>query len=301
MRRTGLVIVGIITFCATMVAQEDVLRPSGRRQGRTQQDTAQNPQVASGRDSLPSFRWRLALEGGANLSFLTRSTQGLSATSPATVYNDGHGWAALGGITLDLHLGSIFHVGLRTLVEGVSISNTAPDVTAEAAVVDPVTMMMIGYTTVGLDATYASEVMMVTLAPYLCIQPLQWLRFSVGPVIQMPTGPVRRTSTQSIDDGQAFRFWDGTTFSTERTVSDEEDVTPAPRYGLDMAIACPIGITSWMEIWPRVGLQWMFSSFTAGTSALDASRAYSVGPVPYTADPSRLSAVQASVLVMILL
>lgn len=303
MRLLGIVVTGMFVLCAAAVGQEDVLRPKGRTKPRadTLEQAASAVPAPSDSSRMPRASLVLAVEAGMQWNILHREMSGLYALSPATVLADGSGVSALGGLTVELRTRSPLRLGVRLLLEEKRTSNTRTDVTSEAGVVDPLTGQVVTYQTIGMDATTSSSVTMVTVMPYVGVSVLDVVTLSVGAVIQMPTTDVATTETQSIDPNQPFRFWDGQQFSSSRTVNSTEPVSPSPRYGLDFALSVPIRLTRFLELTPRLGFQWMLSSYTAAYGAVDGSRSYSLGAVPYSAAASTLNSLQGSLLLAILL
>jgi len=295
---TLVTLVTLLALTSTCFAQEDILRPYSKRPVAVRDSTVPD-MVHSRKVFVPSVR--LGIEAGMNYNIYTRAISGSYLSSPTTVYAQGSGFSPFGALVAELTFAPRFGIGVRFLYETKNFENTVTEVTSEAGIVDPSTGYVVTYKTIGMDATFASTSSVVTIAPYVRWSPFLRFMLQLGPVIQFASTAMATSTTQTIDNTETFRFYNGITFSKSVTVYDEEEITPSTRYGLDLGLGYSIPVSSWCDIVPRISYQWMFSPYTGQVTRYDASKDYSSGSVPYTAAEATLHGLQVSVALMFVL
>lgn len=296
-RVTIVTIVTMLTVAFPAGAQEDILRPNGKRRSEDKipssgdtSATIVRPMHEEGLHPL----FRLGVEGGINLSTTSRDVTGTLATSPYMVYESGSGVSPLAGLYAEIEVTRTISIGLRILYDAKVFSGQKDDVIEDCPVRDLLSGYVIGYTFASLSSAYETSVSYITISPVVRWSPFARLFIQFGPVLQVGLGNNSTTLTETMDDDESCRFTDGTVTSQTRTENNTSPVDPAARFGIDLALGYQIPLASWLDLVPRIGYQWMFTPYTNTGTGLDDSSQYSDGLVTYTISPGVLQSLQAT-------
>ncbi|MBK6292372.1 MAG: PorT family protein [Ignavibacteria bacterium] len=281
-------------MASSVFAQEDVLRPSRKRQPTDKVPPAGDTVAA--REQRPVRRpfLRVGVEGGINLNTASRDVTGTLATSPYMVYETGGGVSPLAGLYVELDVARSVAVGVRVLYDVKSFTARKEDVIEDCPIYDPLSGYAIGYTFAALSSEYETTLTYFTISPLVRWSPVARLFIQCGPVVQFAAGNSTTTLTESMDEGEDCRFDNGTELSTTRTESSTGPADPDVRFGIDAGVGYMIPLAPWLDLVPRLGYQWMFTPFTEQTTGLDDTSQYSTGLTTYTATEGVLRSLQAS-------
>ncbi len=294
---TIVILVTLVTIASPVLAQEDILRPSGK--GRSADkvpssgDTSATTQPRGKASSKPIVI-RIGFEGGINHNSTSHDVTGTLATSPYMVYESGSGVSPIAGLYAEIEVTRTISIGLRILYDAKVFSGQKDDVIEDCPVRDLLSGYVIGYTFASLSSAYETSVSYITVSPVVRWSPFARLFIQFGPVLQVGLGNNSTTLTETMDDGEFCRFTDGTVTSQTRTEKSTSPVDPTARFGIDLALGYQIPLTSWLDLVPRIGYQWMFTPYTNTGTGLDDSSQYSAGLVTYTISPGVLQSLQAT-------
>ena len=278
MRLASLIIAALL-IVGTATAQEDVLRPNGRP------GSAPATSSSSGK-GLPFI---LGLEAGANFNFFSQTIDGTWDESPYNVYGDGFGVSPLIGIYADISLSESFGIGVRILYDMKSFGNTQDEALLDCFIEDQ------GYTVAPVSVEYTESVSYVTINPVLRWQETPQFFVHFGPVIQFAVDSLSNTTTFTVDESEACRFFYGTPQeSTTLTTEGSAAADPSTRFGIDVGLGYRIPLSSTIDLVPRLGYQLMFTPYSQEVEFLDDSRANTIGFTPATATSQTLNSLQLS-------
>jgi hypothetical protein len=273
----------------TADAQEDVLRPNGRgTDARVQQDDA--PVIR-----VPGPILRVGIEGGLTYATLSRTIDGILPTSPYSIASSGSGVDVMYGVYAEVELSPMIALGMRLMVDNRRISATRDGLLQDCLILDEYGVPQ-SVSVVSLRGEYERTQSFVTFTPLLRLSITDRLFAQVGSTIQLPTSKISTAFTLTIPDSEPCSFNYGQPDSTKVSTSTSEETDyPALRLGLDVAIGYRIPLFDGLELVPRVGYQFMLSSFDGEAEGIDYSREYSDPPPrAYTSTASMMNHLQAS-------
>ena len=134
---TIVILVTLVTFASPVLAQEDILRPSGK--GRSADkvpssgDTSATTQPRGKASSKPIVI-RIGFEGGINHNNTSHDVTGTLATSPYMVYESGSGVSPIAGLYAEIEVTRTISIGLRILYDTKVFTGQKDDVIEDCPV-----------------------------------------------------------------------------------------------------------------------------------------------------------------------
>lgn len=277
--RLASLIVAVLLVTGITSAQEDVLRPHGRPGSAS----------PSGSTSGKGIPFILGLEAGANFNFFSQAIDGTWEESPYNVYDQGLGVSPFFGLYADIGLSESFGIGVRILYDRKSFGNSQDEALLDCFVENQ------GYTVAPISVEYTESVSYVTINPVLRWQATPQFFVHLGPVIQFAVDSLSNTTTFTVDESEACRFYYGTPQeSTTLTTEGSAAADPSTRFGIDVGLGYRIPLSSTIDLVPRLGYQLMFTPYSQDVEFLDDSRANTIDFSPATATSPTLNSLQLS-------
>lgn len=275
-------------------AQEDVLRPNGR--GTSSPPSATEP-VRTSDEQAPESRLILrgGIEAGLGLHMYGKTVEGVIATSPLTMFNEGAGLTPLYGVYAEVELTPSVALGIRMMVDEKTVNGEKSGLLQDCVIFDQ-NGVPVQVSVTSMKGEFTQTLTFFTLTPLVRFDIAGGLFAQIGPTIHLPAGKLQSTTTFTIDSGEDCFFDFGQpTQSKQFTANAETDNIPIIRLGLDAAIGYRFDVGNNLELVPRIGYQWMLTPLDNEETGVDLSREITDLSVRnYVARPASLHSLQVS-------
>ncbi len=295
---TAVTLATLLVLSVSVSAQEDVLRPKGRK--KPQGDTAETKDLQV-RDKASAKKFRIGAELGINYNLASRLVEGTLPTSPYMVLESGSGVSPFAGLYVEMIVRPSVSIGLRMFYDVKYFGDEKTDVIEDCPIVEPISGYVIGYKLSSLNATYTTSVKYLTFNPLVRFVSPIGLFVHVGPSIQFSLGNISTSLVERMDVTEDCRFEIRSVLSNERVTTESIQPSPSLRIGLDVGVGYTIPLSSGFELVPRIGYQLPITAYGESQNETDDTSQYSNGIAPFTLSAGSLQSFQASLSVWFVL
>lgn len=278
----------LFTSIVAYSQDEDVLRPNGR--DINESERYRNRQNSSNSTKNP---WSYGFDVGLNFNFFSQTMTGLQQDSRLAVFESGTGFSQFVGVYVDYALTDETGIQLKLSIDKKDFSNSN-DAIRDAIMPD---LSVVDAFVTGEFETSAS---FITLTPQFRWNINQEFFLLAGPTIHIKSVNASQNFKEIINSPEDVYYNVGTPDQSKTFESNTDNLEiNATRVGLQFDLGYMYKVTPELTFVPKLGFQYMATTFGQDEDSFDDTKYYSTPPfpgtVPITANDKMLHSIQLSI------